>query len=173
MKDWHIHTWYSHDSLNPPRLLIREYERLGFDEILVCDHSTVRGSLKVKELANNIHVITGLEFKTAMGDLIGADITEDILERDPLEFIDQVHERGGFVILPHPYRSHILWTEVVQRVDYIEAFNGHTPFQLNIKALELARALDKPWTAGSDAHFPWDIGTVGFDDHHLIFRTIR
>jgi len=173
MKDWHVHTWYSHDSFNPPRLMLRLYEKHGFDEILVCDHNTLQGGRVLSKMSERINIITGMEYKTRIGDLIGADIEEEVFEKDPLAFIDAVHEQGGFVILPHPYRSHVLLAEVLERVDYIEAFNGHVKFSLNLRALDLARAFKKPWTAGSDAHFPWDIGTVGFDERRLIFRRFR
>jgi hypothetical protein len=49
---------------------------------------------------------------------------------------------------------------LLKRTDIIEGLNGRTSEKLNLKAQELANELKIPMIAGSDAHFPFELGRV-------------
>ena len=61
--DYHIHSYYSFDSLNKPLEIIKTALKKGINAISVTDHNTIKGSLEAKKLSKeyNILVITGIE----------------------------------------------------------------------------------------------------------------
>ena len=162
--DLHIHSTYSKDSLLKPRQIIKIAMSKNLDVIGITDHNTIKGGLIAKQEAmklENILVIVGSEIKTNFGDIIGLFLNEEIHKRDFCEAIDAIYDQGGIVVLPHPYRrKHFPSEAMLRKIHIIEGINGRTPNKLNENAILLARKLDKPITGGSDAHFPFEIGTV-------------
>jgi hypothetical protein len=68
-----------------------------------------------------------------------------------------IHDAGGIAVAAHPYRwwSGIGEKNVVKEFDAIETINARSTKGSNKKAFELSLSMDKPMTAGSDAHH-WD-----------------
>ena len=128
----------------------------GIKHIAITDHDTIKGSLLAKHYADSknleINVIIGAEYKTDCGDLIALFIDEEIKEKKSLKFISKVHEKGGIVILPHPYHDHQLNNEIIDKVDIIEVFNSRLSITQNEKAKRLAEKFNKPTIVGNDAH---------------------
>jgi len=162
--DLHIHSIYSKDSLLRPRQIIKLAKYKDLDVVGITDHNTIKGGLITKQEAmkqKNILVIVGSEIKTNFGDVIGLFLNEEIHKRDFCEVIDAIYDQGGIVILPHPYRRKRFPPEtMLKKIHIIEGINGRTSNKLNENAILLARKLDKPIIGGSDAHFPFEIGTV-------------
>lgn len=158
--DLHVHSKYSKDSINDPKWIIKIAKKKGLTGVAITDHNTIRGSLIAKKANKDtdFEIILGEEIKTDIGDIIGLWIAEEIKSRNWEEVIDEIHSQGGIAVLPHPYRGHKLIEEVAKRVDVIEVLNARTPKQLNRKAYELAVKLHKGFSAGSDAHVPFEIG---------------
>ncbi|MEM4700286.1 MAG: PHP domain-containing protein, partial [Candidatus Nezhaarchaeales archaeon] len=163
--DLHVHSVYSVDARLRPEDIIKEALKRGLDGVAVTDHGTVKGGLAVRRLSPpGFIAIPGVEAKTSRGELLILFIEEEVRSRDPLEVIDEAREAGGLVVLPHPFdwmRGSKLegLEELVEKVDAIEVFNSRCPLlRLNIRAQRLAKSLNKPSTAGSDAHFSMEVG---------------
>jgi len=164
--DLHLHTKYSLDSSISPKSLVDQlYAHPSIKVIAITDHNTIEGYPKVKELASayqDILVIPGIEVGTPLGDLIVLGIEErpptpwDI--KDTIAF---AKARGGIVIVPHPYREYGLGSSAkLYAVDAIETLNGNTPSHVNQLAENLAKELNLPGVAGSDAHNTGELWTV-------------
>ncbi|MEM2899900.1 MAG: PHP domain-containing protein, partial [Thermoplasmata archaeon] len=124
--DFHIHSGYSFDALMKPEKIIRIAKKKKLDGVAITDHNTIKGSIEAAKMTKNqdFIVISGTEIATDYGDIIGLYIDEEIRARRCLEVIDEIHTQGGLVVLPHPYKGHILNDEVLSRIDLIEVFNG-------------------------------------------------
>lgn len=152
----HVHTRFSFDSLTDPAALATRAEKSGIHVLAVTDHDTWRGAVETsgaaQRLGLQLRVIIATEMHTDQGDLIGLFLKDDVQERSALEFCDLVHEDGGLVLLPHPYRWHRLDEPLLEKIDLIEVYNGRTSAEQNEQAAALARERSLPGLAGPDAH---------------------
>jgi len=82
------------------------------------------------------------------------------------ETISRIRAQGGLVYLPHPLARGIpgriayskLWS-IASQVDIIEGHNARTPLGVdNRRACDFARRHGLAIAAGSDAHFPFEVG---------------
>jgi predicted metal-dependent phosphoesterase TrpH len=144
-----------------PQKIVEIAEKKGLNCIAVTDHDSIKGGLEAKKYENErIHVIVGEEITTDHGDLIALNIKEEITSHDFFEAIDEIKKQNGISILPHPYKAHRDVEKIAQYVNIIETFNSRISVEKNNKAYELAKKLNKPYVAGSDAHLYRDIGNV-------------
>lgn len=152
----HVHTHHSFDCLTTPRALAARAVARKIDVLAVTDHDTWQGAVEtvaeVEKLGLPLRVIVGAEVATDQGDVIGLFLKEALPRCTALELCDAVHEQGGLVLLPHPYRSHRLDDELLSRVDLIEVHNARSLPGENALAWELALDRDLPGVAGADAH---------------------
>jgi predicted metal-dependent phosphoesterase TrpH len=169
--DLHNHTSFSADGLMSPAALLTGARAKGIHCIAVTDHNTVQGALEALVLAEADlslpRVIPGIELTTADGEIIGLYVEENIPSGLSLsESVARIRAQGGLVYLPHPYdffrRGAISRGERVRAAelaDIIEVVNGRSlgP-RAGKKAGGLARRLNKPGGAGSDAHREAEIG---------------
>jgi len=164
--DLHIHTKYSSDSsINPKTLVEQLYSHPTIKAVAITDHDRIEGYFNVLELASaykDVLIIPGVEITTPEGDLIVLGIAE--LPPKPWnvkDVIDFSKERGGVVIVAHPYREYGLGSLAKNYpVDAIEVLNGTTQSNLNKLAENLAREMGLPGVAGSDAHNIEDLWSV-------------
>jgi len=162
--DYHIHSYYSHDSLNRPKDIIKEGIRKKIDVLSITDHNTIRGSLEAKKIAKEYGIlfITGIELYTNMGDIIILGLKEEIKIKDFYELVDIAHENEWITILPHPYVRHIMSDDFIKtvknKITAIEVFNSRSFSYYNTRAFKFAKILNKPATAGSDAHLLKELG---------------
>lgn len=167
--DLHLHTDHSADSRASPRAMVDRALELGFDAIAVTDHNTVSGSLEAERLAEGtgLLVIPGQETLTREGEIIVLGPRETLPSGRPLlETARQARRKRGFVIAPHPFdtmrrgigRSIV---SMLQYIDAMEVFNARTIFgRFNDKARSFASAHGIPMVAGSDSHFPEEMGST-------------
>lgn len=164
--DLHVHTRYSPDSsINPKTLVDQLHAHPTIRAVAITDHNTVEGYYKAKKLASSytdILVIPGVEIATADGDLNLLGVAE--LPPKPWNVEDVVsfaRERGGLVIVVHPYRAHGM-RSLAKRysVDAIEVLNGRASSRTNKLAENLAKQMNLPGVAGSDAHEIDELWTV-------------
>ena len=152
----HVHTRRSADCLTSPERLVRRALRLGIDVLAVTDHDTWQGAVDVLGVVSRgdarLRVVIGSEVSTEQGDVIGLFLRDDLRMRSATEFCDRVHEQGGLVLLPHPYKWHRLNEELLSRVDLIEVHNARTPRPDNVRAAALAAERKLPALVGPDAH---------------------
>lgn len=158
----HVHTKNSFDSLTDPARLALSAAALGIDVLAVTDHDTWQGALDTREAAQrlglSLTVVIASEVSTEQGDVIGLFLKRDLHKANAPALCDAIRADGGLVLLPHPYKWHLLDEPLLSRVDLIEIYNGRTGRADNTRASELARSRDLPELVGPDAHFLNEVG---------------
>jgi len=164
--DLHVHTTHSADSSTNPKMLVEQLcSHPTIKAVAITDHDTIEGYFKVQELATaykDVLIIPGVEITTPEGDLIVLGIDE--LPPKPWnvkDVIDFSREKDGTIIAAHPFREHGLRSLAKNyHFDAIETLNGGTQPSLNKLAEKLAKEIDLPGVAGSDAHNIEDLWSV-------------
>jgi predicted metal-dependent phosphoesterase TrpH len=145
-----------------PKNLVNAAKRKGMDGIAVTDHDTMENVETIREYADKLEIIPGVELTTTEGHILAWFVNEVPESKDPLEVIEDVHNQGGYTCLAHPMdflRQTFRTEEVYNKTDFIEAINSRVlPFWLNSKAQNKANKSNLPITGGSDAHFRFEIG---------------
>ncbi len=171
--DLHIHSCYSKDSVSKPKDIVKFAIKKGLGGIAITDHNTIKGSLETQKIAKKINpdfiVILGSEIRTKQGELLAYDIQEEIPKGLSFEeTFELIKEQGGLCIIPHPFSNYFLrplskrWDKnIFKKVDGIEVFNSGNLKIGNKKAMFVAKKLNLPVTAGSDAHVIDSIGLAG------------
>jgi predicted metal-dependent phosphoesterase TrpH len=123
----------------------------------VTDHDSIRGCQATVELASaypDILIIPGVEISTEQGDMIVLG-TYELPPKPwtPEAVADFARSVDGISIVAHPFRTYGMGERARNyKVDAIEVQNGGSSQAANSQAKELAKSLDLPGTAGSDAH---------------------
>ena len=174
--DLHMHSSVG-DGLASVRQILDYVEaNTDLDLIAITDHDDVRGALEAREMAaGRVGVITGTEITTRQGHLLAYDVERRYrMFRSLRDSIAEVHDDGGWVVVPHPLSwltlsaGHGALCKLVGcgdprlTPDAIELFNpsiaGRVAHRraaaLNRRTLNLAE------TGGSDAHHLQHIGTA-------------
>ena len=153
----HCHSQYSYDSLTSISAYLKVAQRQGLDFIILTDHDTTAGSRALKAAAAlrlpDLQVPIAAEYCTDEGDVIAAFIDGDVRARKFADFVIEVREQNGLLLLPHPYVGHQAPERIAAACDLVEVFNCRTRESENSRAYELARSLGKHGYAGADAHF--------------------
>jgi hypothetical protein len=162
--DFHSHTWHSTDAANTPARLVERARAAGLHRIAVTDHGEIEGALEARELDPE-RVIVGEEVRCRCGtELIGLFLHARIPDGLALEEVaERIRDQGGVVYAPHPfaYATRGAWRaeRALAVADVAEAFNSRAFLpRWNRAAGEAARARGLAVGAGSDAHFPWEVG---------------
>jgi predicted metal-dependent phosphoesterase TrpH len=164
--DLHIHTTYSSDSSVFPKTLVETLVRHSFIKVAaVTDHDTVRACNITRQLASAYHdilIIPGVEISTPNGDVIVLGAEEMPEQPWTVEnVVDFARERDLVSVVAHPYREYGMGDVAKNyKFDAIEVLNGGSSPSANEQALDLAKLLGLPGTAGSDAHQQSDLCTV-------------
>ena len=165
--DFHIHTNYSCDGIHSPQEIVTVAVSQGIDCICIADHHETEGVNEALRFAFSmpILIIPGIEVKSKEGDILGINVSEKIPRGlSAKETVRKIDKLGGMAVVPHPFAwpHHFkgdlekLFKECPNLA--IEVFNASIPDLFNKKALSLAKKLNLPFTAGSDAH---GVGFVG------------
>ena len=143
-----------------PRTILKTAERIGLDAIAVTDHNTIVGGVKTLRLneKHSIMVIVGAEIATNIGDIIGLFLNEEIKSRSILDVIDEIRSQAGLILIPHPFKGHKMRDiqSLISRIDLLEGCNSR--HSISSEQITLLKTMNKPLVAGSDAHFPQEIG---------------
>ena len=210
--DMHLHTTRgASDSMLDPEDLIEEANRIGLTGVNITEHDRMWESWDLKPFRKahpETFISNGMEVSTDMGHVIAVGLRgyEGGIRR--LERLREVaDEQGAYLIVAHPFRhffdpvhfkrqgkpAFTLTPEeaaklpVFQLVDAVEVLNGCNTPRENYFALQVAKALGKPGTGGSDAHSNQGIGyfSTEFDEtvespehfvrllHRGAFRPVR
>jgi len=164
--DLHIHTHYSPDATIPPKTIVNQLnQHPTIKAIAITDHNTTEGYNKTKQLAQpypDILIIPAIEITTTQGDLILLGTAQ--LPPKPWtiqNIIDFAKQNNSITIAAHPYRAYGLGdTTKNYNIDAIETLNGASPPHTNKQAANLAKIMDLPGLAGSDAHHVDELWTV-------------
>jgi hypothetical protein len=167
--DLHVHTRNSGDNEADPEETVERAIERGLDGIAVTEHYSYAASEHAEALAEKyrgrIMVLRGVEFSAAEGHCLvfGADTDRWGMKYAPVrDLVRIVGEAGGVVIPSHPYRGGNSIGELVldlPGIGGVEGCNGANMHAMNVRAIETARRLNLPYTGGSDAHSPLEVGS--------------
>jgi predicted metal-dependent phosphoesterase TrpH len=164
--DLHIHTTYSSDSAIQPKALVEQLVRHNFIKVAaVTDHDTVKGCSVTRQLASaypDILIIPGVEISTPQGDIVLLGTEEMPPQPWTVEnVVDFARDSNCISVVAHPYREYGLGDLARNyKFDAIEVLNGCSSPSANKLAQNLAKLMELPGVAGSDAHQPSELCTV-------------
>ena len=161
----HLHSTNS-DGCDQPKMVIEDYERLGFDFIAFTDHNTVQPK-EVFDIKTNMVVINGCEYRGAKwkGELGVVGCNSPLIYKNLTvqEYINQAAKPNTFVTYNHPDWGINHWSAyemfMYDGPDAMEIFNG-VGDELGGTAVS-TNAWDQVLTAGKKL---WGIATD--DAHH-------
>jgi predicted metal-dependent phosphoesterase TrpH len=176
--DLHCHTRHSGDCFVSLERVVRIAAARGVTHLAITDHDSCECRRQNVNKTWPIQLIYGEEVTLANGThLIALGISEEIKATTLGDALREIRAAGGFALVPHPFkkgsgvfgprrsgqaRGDAELTEarnlVRELADAIEVCNSKLTDQDNQRAFVLARELGKPMTAGSDAHFGYDVG---------------
>ena len=175
--DLHAHTHFSEDAVMSPAELVALARRRGLDRIAVTDHGTIEGALQARRLAPG-RVIVGEEIRCGdWTEVIGLFLDRPVEPGRSLEATAAaIRSQGGVVYVPHPYAYLTRADERVRRclelADCLEVHNSRAFWPAwNRRADRAARSAGLGRCAGSDAHFPEEVGRASTEV--APFRTAR
>ena len=156
--DLHVHTKYSADSQITSKELVDQLHAHPFIKgVAITDHDTIRGYEEVSKLAKvyeDIIIIPGIEITVENCHLIILGVEEcPKYPSSIVNVVDFAREKDGTVVIPHPFRELGIGeaSESIE-ADAVEVLNPHATHEENKKAEILARKINLPGVAGSDAH---------------------
>jgi len=125
--------------------------------VAITDHDSIRACRATMALAAaypDILIIPGVEITTTTGDMLILG-TEELPPKPwtPQEVADYAKSIDAVSIVAHPYRLYGMGDTVkTLKIDAIEVLNGGSSTVANQQAKQMAKELNLPGTAGSDAH---------------------
>ncbi|MDZ7371477.1 MAG: PHP domain-containing protein [candidate division KSB1 bacterium] len=170
--DLHIHTLYSSDAVTKPATVLQTAAEKGMHIIAVTDHDSTGAWSELLEKGPyyGVEVVLGQEIrlwngKFPAGDVVGLFLKQPLRSRELPALLAEIAEQDGLAVIAHPFCSrrefrafeHIVdWQRIALEVRNGRIFNERD----NEMAEVLAQKLKLPVTAGSDAHTPFEIGSV-------------
>lgn len=167
--DLHVHTLHSGDNEALPEEMVERAINEGLDAIAFTEHYSFQASDYAEALREKyrsvIGIFRGVEISAAEGHLLAFGANTDNMGlggASAAEVINKVTELGGVVIPSHPYRRGSSVGDLVvelKGIEALEGYNGCNLHAMNIMALKAASNLGIPYTGGSDAHAPDEVGS--------------
>jgi len=164
--DLHIHTVYSSDSLIQPKTLVDMLSAHSFIKVAaITDHDSVRGCKATVELASDypdILIVPGVEITTQHGDMLVLG-TEELPPKPwiPEAVVDYAKSIDAVTVVAHPFREYGMRDLARNyKFDAVEVLNGNSSVAENNEAKALAKSMNLPGIAGSDAHQVSELFTV-------------
>jgi predicted metal-dependent phosphoesterase TrpH len=155
----HIHTKASYDGVMNLDYILKYCCKHGIEILSVADHDFLHPDEAVSKAKQyNVTFIPSIEYSTKLGDVIGLFIKRISTENKYQDIMDDISSQKGLSLLPHPLKGHALNIINMMDFDILEAFNSRCTPKQNDDILNFCRTFSKPYMAGVDAHFPWEIG---------------
>lgn len=160
--DFHVHSYYSSDSIITPKDLQIYAKKRNLDAIAIADHNQINGALNIaKEI--DLLIIPSIEVSAKGGHIVGLNVKKNIPKGLSIEdTIDCIHKADGLAVACHPFSwfKGSLGDNITEKFDAIEAINSSSiPFsRCKEKATRFAKKLNLAQIAGTDAHNPQSIG---------------
>lgn len=171
--DLHIHSYYSHDAMSKPETILEVAAEKGIDVVAITDHDTTASWHEFDRLAGKypVQVIKGQEIKLINGRFVDGEILalflkKPILSKNVQDILAEIRAQGGIPSIAHPFcdrRGEFRAFDQISDWSHlaIETRNGRIYKNRNNEmAAGLSGMLNMPFTAGSDAHTPFEIGSV-------------
>ena len=174
--DLHVHSRNSGDNDADPEETVSRAIELGLDGMAFTEHYSFEASEPVDRLREKYHgaimLFRGVEFSAAEGHclIFGLDTDRLNIRFAPIrDVVRIVTTEGGVVIPTHPYRGGNSMGGLIfdiPGISAVEGCNGANMHAMNVKAVEAAGRMKLPYTGGSDAHRPIEVGScyTVFDD---------
>ncbi len=166
--DLHVHSKYSGDTDSEPEEAVLHGIKSGLHGIAFTEHYSYEASEFAEELREKyrgkIMVFRGVEFSAAEGHCLVFGVNTDrlsIKNASVKDIIPVINEKGGVVIPTHPFRGSNSIGEKIKELKglcALEGHNGYSHYFQNAKAVKAAGEMNLPYTGGSDAHVPHEIG---------------
>ena len=167
--DLHVHSKNSGDTdADPEEAVLRALDR-GLHGIAFTEHYSYAASEHAEVLkekyGDRILILRGVEYSASEGHCLIFGVDTDKMSRKyaPIQdVISYVQAAGGVVIPSHPYRTVNSLGDLVRSVGNLcalEGYNGCNMHAFNERAIEAAEMLKIPYTGGSDAHEPAEVGS--------------
>ncbi len=174
--DLHIHTLpRSLCSAMGPEELMEAARQAGLDGLCLTEHQNRWPPEEVEELSRTggIRIFQGNEVTTTRGDILVLGYDRDIKGIVTIQDLrKEVEAVGGLMIAAHPFRGFLLVgigqleltveqackRNVFQYVDGLEISNCRVTDQENDMARQVGERLGLVGVAGSDAHYPEEVG---------------
>lgn len=174
--DLHIHTRpYSLCSTIEPENLIQEARRAGLDGFCLTEHHRRRNSGEMEGLISpgGMRIFQGNEVFTSHGEILIFGYAKEVKKGAGLKDLrKEVEAEGGFMIVAHPFKEYLFLNregvysylaqacrrEIFHFVDGIEIHNSRVSELENEMARLVSQRLSLLGVAGSDAHYPHEIG---------------
>ena len=167
--DLHVHTEFSADSRMSLEAAVAAARRKGLGGIAVANHNVFVPPPQLDDFV----IIPACEYSTDAGHIITYFISEALdegLEKDSLgrfrwqDILCRARSAGALAFLAHPYAPRHDVAEIFEHIDGIEAYNARIEHSsargANAMAQKTAQDLALPFSAGSDAHFPAEVGAA-------------
>jgi predicted metal-dependent phosphoesterase TrpH len=161
--DLHLHSYRSYDSFSRIEAILSQAKKRGLKGVAITDHESppVEGLERIAA-SYGVWIIKGCEVQTEIGDILCLFVDKMPSSKKALELIDEVKAQNGITVLPHPFKYKKKYPmEIIEKIDAIEIVNGRwIDLRLNMHRYETERLLSivKGRSAGSDAHFTFEIG---------------
>ena len=171
--DLHIHSIYSPDAISKPETIMEMAAAHNIGFIAITDHERADAwkEMKALEKTYGVKVVFGQEIKLwngkhSDGEILGLFLKRQIKSNKVPDILAEIRQQGGIASIPHPFCDRRSEFRAFDQIDdwtnlAIEARNGRTLKKRNNEMAEgLAHRIQLPFTAGSDAHTPFEIGSV-------------
>lgn len=164
--DIHVHTnKYSSCSILNPIDLVYQALKLRLSGIVITEHNRVWSEKEIKELkrateCEDLLILRGKEVTSSLGHLLIFGYYDELQENFSIkEILDKVHEKGGIVIMAHPFRYGNSVGGIPEKlknrfacVDAIEVFSGNQNRDENEYGRKVWENFGLVGVGGSDAH---------------------
>lgn len=184
--DMHFHSHYSMDSVAKLDIVLKKahYDRIG---VAITDHNQFKGSFKACDNKFRVPIIPGIETTTRKGVHtlyyffdkyeLKAFFKKELapkLKNNPFfadidaeELMKRSEKYKCIVGMPHPFvpgTTGMMKIEITsymkKRISVIEGLNAYNLTNNNTRAIEMAKKMKKPLSAGSDGHSVFELGTA-------------
>lgn len=167
--DLHVHSKHSGDTDADPEEAVLHAIGLKLDGIAFTEHYYYAASEYAiglqEKYRDAIMIFRGVEFSAAEGHCLvfGVDTDRLAIKYAPIEDIVRIVALNGGVVIPsHPFRGGNSLGEKINNLKGIaalEGYNGCNMHAFNVRAINAAKNLSLPFTGGSDAHAPREVGS--------------
>ncbi len=173
--DLHCHSKYSKDAVTSPKHIAEIAKQKGI-VVALTDHNNALSHKAYADACKQLKIpfVLGQEQKVYWGNKFAGELlfyflNEEIKSRGVLEAIDEARSQGALVSVAHPFdpfrgllNGKFKNIEKISgKVDAVEAFNSRCFTRApNNAAKKFALKHSLGMTAGSDAHFPSEIGNA-------------
>ncbi len=174
--DLHVHSLHSEDNCADPEEMVLRAIEMKLDGLAFTEHYSYAASGHIQALkekySSTVRIFRGVEYSSAEGHclIFGADTDSLLSKHTPVEEVCRIVNKAGGVVIPsHPYRRGTSLGDLVLTLQGICALEGHNGCNMpsfNTQAVEAAKNRKLPYTGGSDAHSPGEVGScyTEFDD---------